>query len=116
MLADSAILKKIEKQPKRSAGFKLLVKELGLHGEARKELAERLQQLVTSGHLLQVDSGRYAIPQPASGKNMVVGRLRDRVAPRSQLTPRPAEDAPFRRHFHPAPVRWFCHARRPGAG
>lgn len=75
MLADSAILKKIEKQPKRSAGFKQLVKELGLHGEARKELAERLRQLVTSGHLLQVDSGRYAIPQPASGKNMVVGRL-----------------------------------------
>ena len=75
MLADSAILRKIEKQPKRSAVFKQLVKELGLHGDARKELAERLQQLVTSGHLLQVDSGRYAIPQPASGKNMVVGRL-----------------------------------------
>src|SRR5271170_7240345 len=75
MLADSTILKKIEKQPKRSAGFKQLVKELGLHGEARKELAERLQKLVTSGHLLQVDAGRYAIPQPASGKNMVVGRL-----------------------------------------
>jgi ribonuclease R len=75
MLADSAILKKIEKQPKRSAGFKQLVKELGLHGEERKELADRLQQLVTSGHLLQVDSGRYAIPQAAAGKNMVVGRL-----------------------------------------
>ena len=70
MLADSAILKKIEKQPKRSAGFKQLVKELGLHGEARKELAERLQQLVTSGHLVQVDSGRYAIALPVSGKNM----------------------------------------------
>ena len=75
MLADSAILKKIEKQPKRSAGFKQLVKELGLHGEARKELTDRLQKLVTSGQLLQVDSGRYAIPQAASGKNMVVGRL-----------------------------------------
>ena len=75
MLADSAILKKIEKQPKRSAGFKQLVKELGLHGEARKELAQRLQKLVTTGHLLEVDSGRYAIPQAAAGKNMLVGRL-----------------------------------------
>jgi ribonuclease R len=75
MLADSTILKKIEKQPKRSAGFKQLVKELGVHGEARKELAERLQNLITSGHLLQLEAGRYAIPQPAAGKNMVVGRL-----------------------------------------
>jgi len=75
MLADSAILKKIEKQPKRSAGFKQLVKELGLHGEARKELAQRLQKLVTTGHLLEVDSGRYAIPQAAAGKSMLVGRL-----------------------------------------
>ena len=35
MLSDSAILKHIARQPKRSAGFKQLVRELGLHGEAR---------------------------------------------------------------------------------
>ena len=75
MLADSAILKKIEKQPKHSAGFKQLVREFGLRGEARQELAEQLEKLVTSGQLVEVDSGRYAIPQAASGKNMVVGRL-----------------------------------------
>ena len=75
MLSDSAILKKIERQPKRTAGFKQMVRELGVHGDARRELFERLKHLVASGQLLQVDSDRYAIPQAAAGKNMAVGRL-----------------------------------------
>jgi len=75
MLSDAAILKKIERQPKRAAGFKQLVRELGIHGDARQQLNERLKKLVSSGQLLQIDSGRYAIPQPAAGKNLVVGKL-----------------------------------------
>jgi ribonuclease R len=75
MLSDSAILKKIERQPKRSAGFKQMVRELGIHGDARRELLERLKHLVASGQLQQVDSDRYAIPQPVASKNMAVGRL-----------------------------------------
>ena len=75
MLSDSAILKKIERQPKRTAGFKQMVRELGVRGDARRELSERLQQLVASGQLQQVDSDRYAIPQAAAGKNLAVGRL-----------------------------------------
>ncbi len=74
-LSDSAILKKIERQPKGTAGFKQLVRELGLHGEARQELSELLQGLVSRGQLVQVDSGRYAIPKAAAGKNVLVGRL-----------------------------------------
>lgn len=74
-LSDSALLKKIERQPRRTAGFKQLVRELGLHGDARQELSDRLQRLVKSGQLLQTDSDRYAIPQPATGKNIVVGKL-----------------------------------------
>ena len=62
-LSDSAILKKIERQPKGSVGFKQLVRELGLHGTARQELSDLLQRLVSSGQLLQVDSDRYAIPK-----------------------------------------------------
>src|SRR6201984_3382121 len=76
MLSDSAILKKIERQPKRSAGFKQLVRELGLRGEQRRELDERLERMVASGQLLRVDSDRYALPSVSSGKNMIVGRLR----------------------------------------
>ena len=75
MLSDSSILKKIEHQPKHSAGFKQLVRELGVHGDARHELSDRLDRLVASGKLLRVDSDRYGIPQAAAGKNMLVGRL-----------------------------------------
>src|SRR5216684_9036223 len=75
MLSDSSILKHIARQPKRSAGFKQLVRELGLHGNARGELDARLQKLVAAGELVQVNSDLYAIPQPAADKNLVVGRL-----------------------------------------
>src|SRR6202050_1459833 len=75
MLSDSTILKHIARQPKRSAGFKQLVRELGLHGNARGELDALLQKLVAAGELLQLNSDRYALPQPAADKNLVVGRL-----------------------------------------
>jgi ribonuclease R len=75
MLSDSSILKKIEGQPKRAAGFKQLVRELGLHGEQRHELDERLERLVAGGQLVRVDSDRYALPSASAGKNMIVGRL-----------------------------------------
>ena len=70
MLSDSSILKKIERQPKRTAGFKQLVRELGIHGDARGELSQRLERLVARGQLLQIDSERYALPQAAAGKNL----------------------------------------------
>jgi ribonuclease R len=74
-LSDSAILKKIERQPKGTAGFKQLVREMGLHGTARQQLSEHLQLLVSSGQLVQVDSERYAIPKAAASKNVLVGKL-----------------------------------------
>jgi ribonuclease R len=77
MLSDSVILKKIERQPKRTAGYKQLVRELGLHGEMRQELSRRLEGLVSSRQLIKVDSGHYAIPQAATAanKNLIVGKL-----------------------------------------
>ena len=75
MLSDSAILRHIGRQPKKTAGHKQLLRELGVKGEARRELADRLHRLVEKGELLQVDSDRYAIPQAKSGHNMLVGRL-----------------------------------------
>ena len=75
MLSDSAILKKIERQPKGSAGYKQLVRELGLHGNERQKLSERLQRLASGGQLIQLDSDRYAIPKAGTGKYAVVGRL-----------------------------------------
>jgi ribonuclease R len=75
MLSDSTILKHIARQPKRSAGFKQLVRELGLRGDARAELDSHLEKLVAKGDLVQLNSDRYALPQPAVDKNLVAGRL-----------------------------------------
>jgi ribonuclease R len=74
MLSDSAILQKIGHQPKRSASFKQLVRELGLRSEQRRELDQRLERMVANGQILKVDSGRYALPA-ARKSNTVVGRL-----------------------------------------
>ena len=75
MLSDSAILRHIGRQPKRTASHKQLLRELGVKGEARRELTDRLHALVGKGELLAVDSERYAVPQAAKGRNMLVGRL-----------------------------------------
>ncbi len=75
MISDSSILKKIQRQPKQTAGYKQLVRELGLRGDERRELNDRLRKLVTSGQLIADGSDRYAIPQAASGKNLVAGKL-----------------------------------------
>src|SRR5438874_4564159 len=75
MLSDSIILKKIQRQPKQTAGYKQLVRELGLHGDQRKELSGRLQKLVSRGELVATDSDRYAVPQAAAGKNLIAGKL-----------------------------------------
>src|SRR5581483_8581794 len=75
MLTDSSILKKIQRQPKQSAGYKQLVRELGLHGDERRELNDRLKKLVASGQLVASDSDRYSIPQGPSGKNLLAGKL-----------------------------------------
>jgi len=75
MLSDSIILQKIARQPKRTAGYKQLVRELGLDSAARRQLSERLEKLVENGQLEQLDSHRYSIPRTSAGKNIIVGRL-----------------------------------------
>ena len=74
MLSNRAILDKIDRQPKKVAGFKQLVRELGVHGHERQELNQRLEELVERGELVEVPGDRYAIPQ-AAGRNLVLGRL-----------------------------------------
>ena len=75
MLPESTILKHIARQSKRAAGFKQLVRELGLHGNEPRELDALLQKMVARGTLLSVDSDRYALPAAAGDKNLVAGRL-----------------------------------------
>jgi ribonuclease R len=75
MLSDTTILSHLARQPKRQAGYKQLVRELGLHGEERRKLNEHLHKLVKSGALIPIDSDRYALPQAAADKNLIAGRL-----------------------------------------
>ena len=75
-LSDSSILRHIERQPKKTASHKQLLRELGARGgEARRELTDQLYALVKKGQLLEVDQGRYSIPQAKTGRNTLVGRL-----------------------------------------
>jgi ribonuclease R len=75
--SDAAILRHIERQPKKMASHKQLLHDFGARGTARRELADRLYALVKKGELRQVDGAHYAIPQSQSkpGRNTLVGRL-----------------------------------------
>src|SRR6201997_2607694 len=76
MLTDQAILRHIERQPHHSAGYKQLVREMGLRGAERQQLAERLQALVKSGRLLETGRDRYTLAEhAASHQNLIAGRL-----------------------------------------
>ena len=72
---NSTILRKIQSQPKRTAGYKQLVRELDVKGNERRELAQRLRSMVRKGELLEVERDRFAVPEAAAGRNLVAGRL-----------------------------------------
>ena len=72
---NEAILKVIGRQPRRIATYKQLLHDLGLHGNQRRELADRLRHLVKQGELLEVGRDRFSIPEAAAQKGLVAGRL-----------------------------------------
>ncbi len=74
MPSDAEILRKIEQQPKQSAGYKQLVREMRIHGDGRQELKERLADLVRRGKLL-ADADRFYLPVSKPSKNQIFGRL-----------------------------------------
>src|SRR5215472_15382063 len=76
MLSDRAILDRIELQPHRSAGYKQLVRELGLRGSERQQLQERLANLVRNGKLVETSRDRYTLAEHATTRhNLIAGRL-----------------------------------------
>jgi len=74
MLSERHILEKIGRQPKQTAGFKQLARELGIQGDERRALIQHLDRLVERGELMEVPGDRYALPR-AAGRNLVMGRL-----------------------------------------
>ncbi|HZP21940.1 MAG TPA: hypothetical protein VFB04_00760, partial [Terriglobales bacterium] len=76
MLSDQTILRHMERQPHQSAGYKQLVREMGLRGAERQQLAERLQALVKSGRLVETARDRYTLAEHAAARqNLIAGRL-----------------------------------------
>jgi ribonuclease R len=76
MITDASILRQLECQPHRSAGFKQLVREMGLRGSERQQLAERLQALVKGGRLIETGRDRYTLAEHAAARqNLIAGRL-----------------------------------------
>jgi ribonuclease R len=75
MISETTILNKLTRQPKQSASYKTLVRELGVRGDARRQFSTLLADMVQRGKLLQLDGDSYTLPDAAARKNLVVGRL-----------------------------------------
>ena len=69
------VLQYIARQPRQMAGYKQLIRELGLGGEERRQLAVTLAGMASRGEIQERDDDRFAIPPAATDKNMLVGRL-----------------------------------------
>src|SRR5947209_9629501 len=77
MVSDRELLARIARQPNQAAGFKQLVRELGLRGgDDRRQLEERLQKLVSRGELVNLGRDRFTAPAAAAARqNLVPGEL-----------------------------------------
>jgi len=76
MITDQNILRHIERQPHRSAGYKQLVREMSARGSDRRVLTERLEALVKSGRLVETGRDRYTLAEHAAAhQNLIAGRL-----------------------------------------
>jgi ribonuclease R len=76
VITDQAIIRQIERQPHRSAGYKQLIRELSVRGNDRRLLADHLASLVKSGRLLETGRDRYTLAEhAATHQNLIAGRL-----------------------------------------
>src|SRR5579864_421908 len=79
-MTDRELVARIARSPGAKAGFKQLVRELGLGGgRERRLLLEQLARLTARGELTKLDREMWSIPRPAartgSRDNLVAGRL-----------------------------------------
>src|SRR5580693_4216286 len=84
---DRELLRRIERSAGQSAGYKQLVRELGLGGgKDRRLLLEQLDRLTAQGQLAKLDREHWSIPKPVTGRgsssresltrdNLAAGRL-----------------------------------------
>jgi ribonuclease R len=75
-MTDRELLHRIERSAGQRAGYKQLVRELGLGGgRERRMLLEQLDRMTARGELVKSDRDHWALPQAASRSNLVAGRL-----------------------------------------
>ena len=75
-MTDRDLLRRIERSPGQRAGYKQLVRELGLGGgRERRLLLEQLGRMTSRGELVKSDSDHWALPVAAARNNLVAGRL-----------------------------------------
>jgi len=85
-MTDRELLARIAASPGGKAGYKQLVRELGLGGgRERRLLLEQLARLSSQGRLTQLDREQWSIPRPATARaaanreslrdNLVAGRV-----------------------------------------
>ncbi len=75
-MTDRELLNRIERSAGQRAGYKQLVRELGLGGgRERRMLLEQLDRLTARGELIKSDRDHWALPQAATRSNLLAGRL-----------------------------------------
>ncbi|MGB6975799.1 MAG: VacB/RNase II family 3'-5' exoribonuclease [Terracidiphilus sp.] len=76
-MTDRELLARIARSPGGKAGYKQLVRELGLGGgRERRLLLEQLARLTVRGQLTQLDREQWNLPRPAASRdNLLAGRL-----------------------------------------
>src|ERR1700723_1664151 len=75
-MTDRELLHRIERSAGHRAGYKQLVRELGLGGgRERRMLLEQLDRMTARGELVKSDRDHWALPEAASRTNLVAGRL-----------------------------------------
>jgi len=80
-MTDPELLARIARSPGQKAGYKQLIRELGLGGgKERRLLLEQLGRLAVRGQLTKIDREHWSIPKPIGGlggtrENLAAGRL-----------------------------------------
>ncbi len=90
-MTDRELLRHIERLPGGRAGYKQLVRELGLGGgQERRILREQLERLTDAGQLVHADRDHWSLPQAAAGTSAETrpgdsgARRSDRQSPASR--------------------------------
>src|SRR5271156_1251392 len=75
-MTDRELLHRIERSAGHRAGYKQLVRELGLGGgRERRMLLEQLDRMTARGELVKVDRDHWALPQASTRNDLLAGRL-----------------------------------------